>query len=183
MDMGSLIETHECWVLVVGCLLEGETVLVLAGIAVHLGYLNPFAVVAIAATAGFTGDQFYSWLGRCHGNALLEQWPSVAAQNVRLQRLISRYHAALIIGIRFVYGLRIAGPVLIGMSPIPGARFAMLNALGAILWAFLIAGVGWVFGQAAQTLMGDISHFEFWLLIGIAAVGVFAWWLRRSRSH
>jgi len=183
MNLGSLIETHGYWVLVAGCLLEGETILVLAGFAAHRGYLNPFVVVAIAAVAGFAGDQFYFWLGRRHGNAVLARWPALAAHNDRLQAMIHRYHATVIVGVRFAYGLRIAGPVLIGMSPISSARFALLNALGALLWACLIGGIGWIFGHAAEALLGDIRNAEGWLLLGLAAAGFIAWRIGRSRRH
>jgi membrane protein YqaA with SNARE-associated domain len=133
MNLSTLIETHGYWLLAIGCLLEGETILILAGFAAHLGYLNPYGVVAIASMTGFAGDQFYFWLGRRHGNAVLARWPKVAEQSERLQRLMEHYHAAVIIGVRFAYGLRIAGPVLIGMSSISRLKFALFNALGALL--------------------------------------------------
>jgi LPXTG-motif cell wall-anchored protein len=180
--IGTLIETHGYWVLAIGCLLEGETILILAGFAAHRGYLNPFAVVAVAACAGFVGDQFYFWLGRRHGSGVVARWPSIARQQDRVHDLIQRYDAALIVGIRFAYGLRIAGPVLMGMSPLSGYRFALLNALGAILWAGVIAALGWVFGNAAEALLGEVRHVEGWLLLGLALFGLAAWWVRRRRE-
>ncbi|MEW5890485.1 MAG: DedA family protein [Pseudomonadota bacterium] len=183
MTLGALIETHGYWVLAVGCLLEGETILVLAGFAAHRGYLDPLAVLGIAAAAGFLGDQFYFWLGRRHGPAVLARWPSVAHQADRVHRLMERYHAAVIIGVRFAYGLRIAGPVLIGTSPIPGSRFALFNALGAILWACVVAGIGWVFGEAAEIVLGEIRNLEGWLLLGLIAAAAIAWWIRKDRTR
>jgi membrane protein DedA with SNARE-associated domain len=59
MNLGPLIENHGYWVLAIDCLLEGENLLVLAGFAAHRGDLHLGAVLAIAATAGFVGDQFY----------------------------------------------------------------------------------------------------------------------------
>lgn len=181
--LGALIETHGYWVLALGCLLEGETVLVLAGFAAHRGYLDPAAVLGIAAAAGFCGDQFYFWLGRRHGPAVLARWPSVAGQAGRVHRLLERFHAAVIIGVRFAYGLRVAGPLLIGTTPLPAWRFALLNAVGATLWAALVAGLGWVFGSAAEAALGRIQHIEGWLLLGLAAAGLLVWWLRRSRQR
>ncbi len=61
-------------------------------------------------------------------------------------------------------------------------RFAMLNALGAVLWACLVAGIGWVFGHAAEAVLGDIRHAEGWILLGLAAAGALAWWVRRNRK-
>lgn len=176
MTLGTLIETHGYWVLAAGCLLEGETVLLLAGFAAHRGYLDPVAVIGIASVAGFVGDQFYFWLGRRHGTAVLARWPGAARQAQRVHRLIDRYHEALIIGVRFAYGLRVLGPVLMGTTRITGRRFALFNALGALLWACLVGAAGWLFGHAAEALLGEIRHLEGWLMLGLAVVVPIAWW-------
>jgi membrane protein DedA with SNARE-associated domain len=89
----------------------------------------------------------------------------------------------VIIGVRFAYGLRIAGPVLIGTTTIPWLRFALLNALGAVLWACLVAGIGWAFGEAAQVVLGEIRHLEGWLMLGLAVAAAIAWWVSRGRAR
>jgi len=66
LTLESLVATHGYWILAVGCLLEGETALLLASVAAHAGYLDPFAVVGVAALSGFVADQFSFWLGRRH---------------------------------------------------------------------------------------------------------------------
>jgi membrane protein DedA with SNARE-associated domain len=179
VDLGSLIETHGYWVLAAGCLLEGETVLVLAGLAAERGYLNPFGVVAVASVTAFIVDQALFWLGRWRGPALLARWPSLAAKAGRVNELIHRYHAFVIIGMRFAYGLRIPGPILIGMSAVPALRFAVINAFGAILWACIVGGVGWLSGRAAESVFGNIKHIELWLFLGIVAIGATIWLIRR----
>lgn len=183
MTIDALIAVHGYWLLAVGCLLEGETVLLMAGFAVHRGFLDPWRVLAIAAAAGFAGDQAWFWLGRRHGVRLLARWPALSRQSDRVQRLMSRWDAALVIGIRFAYGLRIAGPVMMGMSAIPAARFALFNALGALVWAIAVGGAGWLFGQAAEALLGRLQGLEVWLLTALAAVGLVLWGLRRARDR
>jgi membrane protein DedA with SNARE-associated domain len=180
MTLGSLIEEYGYWLLAADSLLEGQTILVLAGFAARRGRLSLFAVLGIAAVASFVGNQFYFWLGRMHGPSVLVRWPSRAQQFDRIYRLFAHYPATVIVGIRFVYGLRIAGPVVIGMSPISGYRFGLLNALGAVLWACLVAGVGWVFGRAAELVLDELGPFEMWLLLGLLTAGVIAWWTRRN---
>lgn len=180
MTLGPLIETHGYWVLALGCLLEGETVLLLAGFAAHRGYLHPLVVLAVASAAGFAGDQFYFWLGRRHGAAVLARWPKLAQQASRVHRLIDRHHGAMIVAMRFAYGLRVAGPVLIGTTTLPAWRFAAFNALGAVLWASLVGAAGWVFGQAAEAALTEVRQVEGWLLLGLAGAGALAWWLRKS---
>ena len=54
--------------LFLGTVLEGETVVFLAGLAAHHGYLSFQAVVAVAVIGGFLGDQVFLFLGRRYGN-------------------------------------------------------------------------------------------------------------------
>jgi len=178
-----LFQTHGYWALAIGCLLEGETILLMAGFAAHRGWLDPVAVFAIAAAAGFSGDQLWFWLGRRHGAGILRRWPSLARQGPRLQRGLQRWPAALVIGARFAYGLRVAGPMLIGMSAMPAWRFAVLNALGAALWAGLVGGLGWLFGLTAERLLGRLQHLEGWLLLALLLAGASVWLVRRTRGR
>ena len=138
MDIAGLVQTYGYFALAIGTFLEGETVLLAAGLAAHSGYLDIYAVIAVAAVCGFIGDQFFFWLGRRHGGAVLQRWPSINRQADRVHRLVERYHASVIIGVRFAYGLRIAGPVLIGMSAVSYVRFVLFNAIGAVLWGLLL---------------------------------------------
>jgi membrane protein DedA with SNARE-associated domain len=176
-----LFQTHGYWALALGSLLEGETILLLAGFAAHRGWLDPLAVFTIAAVAGFSGDQIVFWLGRRHGAAILRRWPAMARQAPRLERGLQRWPAALVIGLRFAWGLRVAGPLLIGMSALPGSRFVTLNALGALLWAGVVGGLGWLFGLTAERLFGRLQHLEGWLLLALLLAGLSVWAVRRVR--
>jgi membrane protein DedA with SNARE-associated domain len=183
MTLQQLIQTHGYWLLALGCLLEGETILLLAGFAAHRGHLDLTAVLAIAAAAGFTGDQGFFWLGRRHGAAVLARWPAAAQQVQRVHALLQRWRDAVVVFVRFAYGLRVAGPLIIGMSDIPGWRFALFNALGAVLWALVVGGAGWLFGQAAERLLGRLHDIELWLLLALAVAGLGLWLLRRWRRR
>lgn len=176
------LQAHGYWLLALACLLEGETVLVLAAYAAHRGWLDPLAVFSIAASAGFAGDQAFFWLGRWRGARLLVRWPSLGRASERVSAWIERWHEALIIGLRFAYGLRIAGPVLMGMSPLSGWRFATFNAVGALLWAALVGGVGWFAGAAAQAWLGELRHLEGWLF-GALAILLGAWTAVQAIRH
>jgi len=162
-----LISNYGYWILAIGCLLEGETVLLLAGFAAHSGRLDPLAVYLIAAASAFAGDEIAYWLGRRHGAWLLARWPAVARRSQRVRALLERRHALAIVLLRFAYGLRVAGPVVIGMSDVPPRRFVAFNALGALLWAAVIGAIGWSFGEAARQLLGRLHHLEGWLLAGL----------------
>ncbi|WP_157270174.1 DedA family protein [Azohydromonas aeria] len=183
MNLGTLIETHGYWMLALGCLLEGETVLVLAGFAAHKGRLEPEAVLSIATVMAMVGDQIYFWLGRWRGPQLLERHPKLAAKAERVHVLLERWHAPLIIGLRFAYGLRIAGPLFIGASPLPAWRFILFNGIGAVIWAVLVGGIGWVFGAAAQALLGELQHYQMALMGSLLGAALLVWLWRRHRRR
>ena len=88
----------------------------------------------------------------------------------------------MVIGVRFAYGLRVAGPLLIGSSGLPAWRFALLNALGAMLWAGLVGGTGWLFGAGAERLLGRLQHYEGWLLLALLFSGAMTWLVQRARA-
>jgi len=180
LSLATLI-AHGYWILALGCLLEGETALVLAALAAHRGYLNPVAVVTIAATCGFASNQFFFWVGRRHGTALLERWPALATDSAEIRRLIERHASLAAVAVRFAYGVRIAGPILIGASSMSPLRFAVLNALSAIAWALLLGAAGWLFGEAAERIFGHLARVESWLFAVLTAVLV-AWRLLRHHS-
>ena len=121
-------------------------------------------------------------LGRLYGVALLGRFPVLRARVPAVQRMLDKYHTALIPAVRFLYGLRIAGPVIIGISGVSSARFALLNMLGAIVWAVIIALAGYYFGALLELLLKDIKHIEEAILLGILLVGCILWLWRRARN-
>ena len=180
MAIADLIQNYGYLAVAVGTFLEGETVLVLAGAAASLGHLSMPVVIAVATLASFAGDQLFFHLGRRYGARLLARFPALHARTARARELLARYHLPAILSIRFLYGLRIAGPIAIGMSGVPWWRFLALNLAGAIVWAALIAGEGYWGHQALAPLVGAIDADELW---GLAALLFCAmlWWLLRRR--
>ncbi len=185
MNLSSLIAEYGYWAVFIGCFLEGETVLLLAGFAAHRGLLQIEQVAIVAFAASTLGDQSFYWVGRRYGNTLFTRYPRLGDQVPRVQRLLDRYHAGLILSIRFLYGLRVAGPIVMGALHVPALRFAWLNALGAAIWAILIAGLGYQFGKSLELFFKDLHLIEelvlaVILLLGLAH-GFLTYWRKRKR--
>ena len=180
-NLQQLIEHYGYLAVFVGALIEGETILVMAGYLAHEGYLNLGVVMAVAAIGGFIGDQFFFTLGRYRGREILARFPSIQVRAARVEKLVLRYQDWLIIFIRFMYGLRVAGPIFLGMARVSPVRFAVVNLLGAIVWAVLIGGAGYVFGEAVSLFLHDAQRYEAYLLGGILVLGIAVWLYRRHR--
>lgn len=181
MLLSDLVSNYGYYGLFVGCFLEGETVLLLAGIAAHGGYLSFPIVAAVAFVGGTLGDQVYFLIGRRFGEPLLDRWPRFQAPADRVRRMIVRHSALLIVSIRFMYGLRLIGPVVIGTSPVPARRFAIFNMIGAAIWALVIGGIGYLFGHAIEWFLADLEVFEKVALAAVVVVVVLVFILRHWR--
>lgn len=160
MSFTQLLTDYGYLAVFIGCLLEGETILVLAGFAAHQGHLSLAVVLTVAFIGGTLGDQMFFWIGRAWGSSLQVRFPGFSERSRRVIELLQRYDAPLIVGIRFMYGLRIVGPIAIGGSGVSPWRFVWFNLLGAAIWAPLIGGLGYLFGHAVEVLLGDLERFE-----------------------
>ena len=172
LSISLLVARYGYVAVAVGAFLEGETVLLAAGFAAHRGLLDLELVMLIAGLAGTLGDQFYFALGRRYGASLLRRFPRLAGKLPRIKALLDRYHTGLIPAIRFMVGLRTAGPLLIGWAGVNAWRFALLNMLGAAIWAVLFTSLGYVFGAALERLLTNVKDIEGALLAGIVVVGL-----------
>jgi len=186
-EYAPLIERYGYWATFAGTLIEGETLLILSGLAAHRGYLALPMVIAVGALGGMLGVLAYFAAGRRFGDRLLARVPRFAPAAQRVRGMIERHPNATIVGVRFMYGLRTAGPAVIGTTRIGVIHFLLLNAVGALLWSACWAGAGYVLGSAAERLLGDLARAER-ELFGVAlvlavllAVGVRIW-QRRGRA-
>lgn len=183
MDIPGLIDTYGYLAVFIGAFLEGETILALAGLAAHRGYLDFWLVVMTAMIAGFLGDQFYFFLGRYKGAAILARFPNWQERAHKFDAMLARWHAPLIIGIRFMYGFRIAGPIMLGMGRVSASKFVIYNFIGAAIWAPLIAGLGYLFGSALESVLSDVKRYEMWAALAVVVIGLSAFAVHYFRAR
>jgi membrane protein DedA with SNARE-associated domain len=177
-----LFHHYGYWVVFIGTLLEGETVLVMAGFAAHRGHLHLSVVMLLAFMGSFFGDQCAYFLGRRFGLKLLARFPRFQKPVAHAMVLLERRKMALILTFRFLYGLRNVTPFAIGMTAIPPRHFVPLNALGAAVWAVAVAGAGYAFGQAFELFLSRARRFEEHALAAIAIVGLALLVIRHLRK-
>ena len=180
IDIPGLIDTYGYWAVFVGSFLEGETILALAGLAAYRDYLDFRWVVLVALCAGFLGDQFYFFLGRYRGAQMLQKHPNWQARAAKFDQLLARWHAPLIVAVRFMYGFRIIGPILLGMGRVPAWKFMVYNFVGATIWAPLIAGLGFLFGGMLEAVLHDLKRYELWGFLALLVIAFAAMLLGRK---
>ena len=183
MDLAAIIQQYGYLAVFIGSVLEGETLLVLAGLAAQRGYLSLEWVIAVAAVGAFLGDQLCFIAGRWFGRPRLARWPRLEPAIARADALLARRGAVIVVGLRFTYGLRLAAAIAIGMSRISWLRFASLNLLGVLLWAPIVAGAGYLLGNAVEPLLRHLRFAEYYVFAAVIIVGATVWVLRRWRKR
>ena len=189
LELAPLIERYGYLATFVGTLIEGESLLILSGLAAHRGYLSLPLVIAVGAVGGALGDMAFFLVGRHYGTRLLARFPRYAPAAGRVHAMIERHWAITILVVRFLYGLRTAGPAIIGSTRMPFLDFALLNAVGALGWSACWAGAGYVLGKAAERVFGDLARIERELfggaavIVALVAVAYHVWRVRARRNQ
>ena len=169
--------------LLVGTFLEGETILILAGFAAHLGYLYLPWVIFVAFLGTLSGDQLSFYLGRRHSRFVLNKHLAWQGRLDRVERLFERYQTLLILGFRFLYGLRTVTPFVLGRSGVAPGYFFLLSAVGAMVWSLVVGIGGYLFGNILKIIMGDIKRYELEAFGAIAIIGGLIWGVYFYRSR
>lgn len=178
MTLGYLISQYGYAALFVGVFFEGETVLILAGIAARLGHFSLFWVMIVAFSGSLAGDQFYFLLARVKGKAVLGMRPGWQKKVKSASALLDRRGNILLIGFRFVYGIRTVTPFVFGLTDISAVRFFLFNVLGAALWSMAGALAGYLFGALAMAALDDVKRYEGLLILGVLCLGALIWVIR-----
>lgn len=180
--MEQWIEHYGYLGILLGTFLEGETILILGGFAAHRGYLALPGVIFCAFGGSLLSDQLLFYMGRYHSGFLLRRRPQWEPRIARLKAAIHRYRIPIILVFRFWYGLRMVTPFTLGMSKVRWPEFIVFNVIAATLWAVVIGSVGYLFGHALETFLGDLRSYEMGVLAVLALLGVMIWGLRRWKD-
>ena len=161
-----------------GVPVPGETALLAGAALARVGRLSLPWVIVTAIGGAVLGDNLGFLIGRRGGRALVERYGATvgltSARLGRFDRFFDRHGAKTVFIARFVTGLRVFGALLAGTSGLSWGRFFFYNASGAIAWATIFGGVGYVLAYSWQTLERWIGRSGLVLLAAIAIAGVVA---------
>jgi len=186
MDFQSLIEQYGYAAILVGTFFEGETVLVVAGFLSQQGYLKLSGVIAAAFAGAMFGDQLYFHIGRWKGQPFIESRPTLKYHSQRVVNLLRNHQNKLILGFRFVYGIRTVTPFVLGASGVAPMRFLIFNTVGALVWALAVGVAGFYFGKVLEQLLGQLKNYEMLVIGSMFGIALVAWLSRRliiARRH
>ena len=175
MTLEQLIQDYGYLAILVGTFIEGETIVVLGGLAAHLGFLELHWVIVSAFAGSFAGDQLYFYIGRRYGPRILAKRLSWQANAEKVYRLLRKHQDFLILTFRFYYGLRNVTPFVIGASQVSRVRYFALNFIGAVIWAITLSWMGYLFGEAFRLFLDDFHQKGLMVLGVLVVIGLLIW--------
>jgi len=130
---GAVIEA----VAVLGVIIPGTPILMAVAGAAGLAGLPMAPILAAAIVGAVIGDGVSFWLGHRYGGRIRTIWPFASRPALigRAETFFRRFGALSVALARFVPVLRSTVPLVAGMAGMPVRRFAVANALSALVWA------------------------------------------------
>tara|TARA_R110000868_G_scaffold404509_1_gene682767 strand:+ start:5914 stop:6459 length:546 start_codon:yes stop_codon:yes gene_type:complete len=165
---------HYLWIYICfffGIFIEGELVFLSAVIAASHGYLNIWFVVGIAVIATITSDLVYFNLGKNRAEKLMNK-PKWKAKIEAVNQKLKKHRNLFLISYRFLYGLRIATPLVLGTQNITLTTFLRYSIISTIIWVTLFTILGLAFGELILTYLKNIQQIEYYIIGGFLAVAV-----------
>ena len=161
---------------VVAELLNGSTESIISAAAFAKEGDGTLAVVLLAAIPGLIKfDALYWWAGRLWGERFIMALPGsrrVAKHMARVQQAGRKVTWPAVVVGSFLPIPRAIISVIAGWAGMRLLTFLILDLIGVVMWAALLAGLGYALGHHAVVAAKTISHYSWWFTIGIVALSV-----------
>jgi membrane-associated protein len=166
--------------------LNGNTAAIISAAAfVRVGH-GSLVVVLLAAIPGLMKfDPLYWWAGRLWGERLIAILSGRRNRGGKYMGRVERW------GRKFTWPAVIVAPflpiptaiiyVVVGWAGMRLVTFIILDVIGSLLWAGMLAALGYELGHHAVVVAQAISHYGLWISIGLIVVIVF--FQVRSQRH
>ncbi|GAA2528208.1 hypothetical protein GCM10009860_04930 [Microbacterium mitrae] len=173
--------------LLVGFLLPGDTLLIMAGLLSHTSAVAPNGVFGISVwwvalligLSAFIGGEVGYLIGHKGGPTIFERKESglFSKKNVeRTNAFFERFGGLTVIVARWVPVVRTFAPVAAGVGHMPWHRYTLYNFIGAVLWGFGLTMLGYGIGFVPG--LGDFvtEYIDVILLGAVAATVIVTAW-------
>lgn len=168
----SLIGTHP----VVAEVLNGSTESIISAAAFARTGDGTLAVVLLAAIPGLMKFDILYWLaGRMWGERFLMALPGnkrVVKSMERVRRSGRKFTWPAVLVSSFLPIPRAIIFVIVGWAGMRLVTFLALDLIGVLLWAGMLAGLGYALGHNAVVAAKTVSHYSLWFTIGLVALSV-----------
>lgn len=182
MSIEPFIQQYGYLAVFLGSMIEGESIILTASALSAIGHLSILKVALVTFIGTLIADQSIYLLGYFYGTKSLAfiqtRFPRITPHLNKSLTFLQKYQTLYILSFRFIYGIRIISPFIIGTQNISFARFSALNFIAAVIWTILSCAAGYFLGS----VLGRFTHhIGLIVLLVVGAVVGFGWiWHKRK---
>jgi membrane protein DedA with SNARE-associated domain len=179
----ALVGTHP----LLGTFLNGATESIVAAASfARVGHGSIVVVLLVAIPGLMKFDILYWWAGRLWGERVVLLLSGRRKAGAKYMARVSRWGPwftwpAVVLAM-FVPIPSAIIYVIAGWAGMSAVTFIVLDVIGSLLWAGLLAGLGYALGKHGVSIAQTVSHYGLWISIGIVVL-VFALQLRSVRMQ
>lgn len=159
----------------------GDTVVVFSAYLVGRGLLNIWPVFLVTCVGGTAGFLVMYYLGYSRGRAFFAGRRGTA-KLAQAERWLSRYGVALILGNRFLSGIRSVIAIGAGLGRMPWPTVVLCSSIGMAVWNGLLLYAGFLVGESWEQVAEVLAQYNrVWvgILCLVGAVLLGRWWRKR----
>jgi len=167
----NFVEIHSTiayFLLSLGIIVEGDVVVIFAGIFSHLGSLNPFIAYGFIFIGGiirsFFGYTLGSYLHKNHSHNIY-----LSRVRTRVDYFLPRFKNkpfwSIFISRFFILGIGWFTLVYSGLKQVPLKVYVKAEAISLVVWSVSMMCIGYFFSQTALSISKDIRKFIAIILI------------------
>lgn len=162
------------WAVLFGAMIEGESVILTACFMAYMGHMSIYKIAVIAFFGTLFADQATFYIGHFYGKRLInkinKRFPSMIEPTKRAFKLLHDWGNWFILSFRFIYGIRMISPIVIGSAGITPQRFIPLNILASFIWTGISCTGGYMLAGLIDTIGFDVVKHYIWLISVILLV-------------
>jgi len=166
-------------------IVPSETAVITAGVVAAAGDLSLGFVIPAAALGAFLGDNTAYLVGRRFGSRAADRFFSGEKGRRRVQwahTQLNERGGELIVVARFIPGGRTVVTLSAGTLEYPWPRFAVFDAIAAVIWASYAALLGYFGGKAFEDAPWKGLILAFAIAFGVTGTIELVRWLLRRRQ-
>ena len=161
----------------------GDTMILISGYLAGLGRLDPVAALASSVAGSLGGASLLFFFGMVKGRPFFQRGKHRLFSPERLQRVEVWFHRhgnKVVLGSRFLAGVRSLVAIAAGIGQMPYGMFVALSLVSISLWNGLLVFLGLKLGQN-WTQVVRLFRFYNGVIVLVALLGFGLWYLQRRR--
>jgi membrane protein DedA with SNARE-associated domain len=161
--------------LLLGFIVPGAIVVILAGISAGAGDLSLPIAYLIGLAGTIIGDTLSYCMGR-FGWSRFGHWGIFRDVDTKVREPLLRRGALFVLLYHFAGYTRVVGPTAMGFLKMPYRKWAPVDYAGASLWIAAYMGIGYVLGRLGFTLDSSQEYFRYfeWALLVLVVISIWS---------